>query len=119
MLRVTHFQPFKQLVQRRHIFVVVLPYLSGAYHLHDHREVLLVLRRFVMQIEHQRQEQHRRRLIPKRVLALTALRRGVLKQVCHKALNVVVIPQIDKGVVAMALVHIDKVDHLDVVALCL
>ena len=87
--------------------VLVIDFGTATTYDYVDREVLLVLRRFVMQIEHQRQKQHRRRLIPKRVLALTALRCGVLEQVCHKALNVVIIPQIDKGVIAMALVHID------------
>ncbi len=71
-----------------------------------------------MQIEHQRQQKHRRRLVPKRVLALAALRRGVLKKVRHQTLNVVVVTKIYKRVVAMALLHVDEVDHLNVIAFC-
>ena len=58
-----------------------------------------------------------RRLIPKGVLALSALGRGVLEQVRHQPLDVVVAAEIDERVVAVAFLHVDKVDHLNVVPL--
>ena len=70
-----------------------------------------------MEIENQRQQKHLRRLIPERVLRLTALGRGVLKQVRHKALDVIIIPQIDKRIVTVAFLHIDEIDYLDCITL--
>ena len=58
-----------------------------------------------------------RRLIPERVLRLTAFRCGILKQVRHKALNIIIIPQIDKRIVTVAFLHIDEIDHLNFIAL--
>ena len=70
-----------------------------------------------MKIKNQRQQKHLRRLIPERVLRLTAFRCGILKQVRHKALNIIIIPQIDKRIVTVAFLHIDEIDHLDFIAL--
>ena len=58
-----------------------------------------------------------RRLIPKGVLALTALGRGVLEQIRDQTLDVVVAAEVDKRVIAVAFLHVDKVDHLNVVPL--
>ena len=118
VLRTSVLQLLEQDIQRRDVVFVILLDLAVADHIHDHGEVLFLLRRFVVQIEHQRQQEHRRCLIPERVLRLTALRRGVLEQVRYQPLNVVVVPQIDKGIVAMAFLHVDKVNHLDLIALC-
>ena len=43
--------------------------------------------------------------IPKRIVGLRAFRGGTLEKVSHKALNIVVVPEIDKRVVAMAFLH--------------
>ena len=52
VVRGTHFQPVKQLVQGGLVGVIVLPYLPGTKHFHDHGEILFVLRRFVPQVKH-------------------------------------------------------------------
>ena len=117
MLRAVLLQLFEQGVQRRNMVFIILLDLAVADHVHNHGEVLLVGRRFIVQIEHQRQKEHGRRLIPEGVLRLTALWRGVLEQVRHKPLNVVVTLQINKGIVAMTLSHVDEVNHLDYISL--
>ena len=117
MLRIPHFQPFKENIQRGLVCLVVLPDFPGADHLHDHREVLLLRRGLVVQVEDERQQEHSCRLIPERVLALRALRCGVLEEVRHQTLDIVVAAQIHKRVVAMALLHIDEIQHLNVVPL--
>ena len=61
-------------------------------------------------------QKHSRSLIPERVLRLTAFGRCVLKEVCGKTLNVIITLQIYKRVIAMALFHIDQVNHLNVIA---
>lgn len=50
-------------------------------------------------------KKHTRRSIPKRIIGLRAFRGGTLKKVGHKALNIVVVSEIDKRVVAMAFLH--------------
>ena len=117
MLRVLHFQPLKELIKDGNIVLIVLFDISSSDHFHDHGEVLFIFRGLIMQIEHQRQQEHGRGLIPERVLALAALGRGVLKEVGHKALNVVVVSQIHEWVIAMAFLHVDEVNDLDVISL--
>ena len=117
MVRLPHFQPFKQFVQRRGVFVAVLPHIRRTQHLHDHRKVLLVGRRFVFQIEDQRQQEHRCGGVPKRIVGLTAFRRGAFEQVGYKSLHIVIVPQVDKRIVAMAFLHVQKIQHTHLIAL--
>ena len=117
MVRLPHLQPLKQLVQRRGVFVAVLPHIRRAQHLHDHREVLLVGRCFVFQIEDQRQQEHRCGRVPKGIVGLAAFRRGAFEQVGHKPLHIVVAPQVHKRVVAVAFLHIQKIQHPHLIAL--
>ena len=69
-----------------------------------------------MKVTNKSFQEHSRSLIPEGVLRLAALWRCVLKQVGCETLNIVVALQINKGVVAVALFHIDKVKNLDVVS---
>ena len=68
-----------------------------------------------MKVTNKSFQEHSRCLIPKRVLRLAALWRCVLKQVGCKTLNIIVALQVHKGVVTVALFHIDKVKNLNVV----
>ena len=72
-----------------------------------------------MQIKNKGQEQHRRSLVPERVLRLGALWRGVLEQVCHQPLNIVVVPKVNERIVAVGPVHIHKIQHTDLVPVLL
>ena len=117
MVGLPHFQPFKQLVQRRGVFVAVLPHIRRTQHFHDHWKVLLVGWRFVFQIEDQRQQEHRRGGVPKGIVGLAAFRRGAFEQIGHKPLHIVVVPQVDKRVVAMALLHVQKIQHTHLITL--
>ena len=117
MVRLPHFQPFKQFVQRRGVFVAVLPHICRTQHLHDHRKVLFVGRCFVFQIEDQCQQEHRRSRVPKGIIGLTAFRRGAFEQIGHKPLHIVVVPQVHKRVVAVAFLHVQKIQHTHLIAL--
>ena len=117
VLRVPKLQPLEENVQRGHVLVVVLLHAAAADHVHDHGEILLVGRGLVVQVEDQGQQQHGRRLVPEGVLRLGALWRRVLEQVRHQPLNIVVVPQIDEGIVAVAFLHVDQIDDLDLIAL--
>ena len=113
MVGIPHFQPFIQLVKRRLITVVVLPYLRRPQHFHHHWEVFLVLRRFVVQIEYQRKQQHTGSGIPKRVVGLASLGRGRLEEIRHHFLHVVIALKIGERVIAMAFFHVQEIDHTD------
>ena len=117
MVGFPHFQPLKQLVQRRSVFVAVLPHICRTQHLHDHRKVLLVGRRFVFQIENESQQEHRCGRVPKGIVGLAAFWRGAFEQIGHKPLHIVVVPQVDKRVVAVAFLHIQKIQHPHLIAL--
>ena len=112
-----HFQPVKQLIQRRLVGIIVLPYLTGPEHFHDHRKVFLILRRFVPKVEHQRQKEHGSRCIPERIIGLAAFWRGGLKEIRHHLLHVVVIFQIGEGIVTMTFLHVQKINDADFIAL--
>ena len=112
-----HFQPFKQFVKGRGVFVAVLPHIRRTQHFHDHRKILLVGRRFVFQIENKSQQEHRCGRVPKRIVGLAAFRRGAFEQVGHKPLHIVVVPQVDKRVVAVAFLHIQQIQHTHLIAL--
>ena len=116
MLRLPHFQTFKQFIQRGLIFVIVLMHFPRPQKFHYHREVLLFFRCLVFQIKDQRQKKHGRRRIPERIVALAPFRRGGFKQVGHKPLHIIVILQIDKGIVTIAFLHVDQIQHPDVIA---
>ena len=49
-------------------------------------------------------------------MRLASFRRGRLKEIGYKPLHIVVVSQIDKGIVTMAAVHIDKVKHTHLIA---
>ena len=116
VIRGAHFQPVKQFVKRRLVGIIILPHLPGSEHLHNHGEILLILRRFVPQIKHQRHEEHTGRSIPERVVGLAPFRSGGFEKVRHHLLHIVVGFQIGKGIVAMAFLHVQKVHHLDLIA---
>ena len=116
MVGVAHFQPFKEFIQRRGVFVHILSDISGTQHLHNHRKILFIGRRLVLQIENERQQQHTCRRVPKRVIGLTSFRRRTLEQVCYKPLHIVVVTEIHKRIVAMAFLHIQKIKHTHLIA---
>ena len=70
MLRVPHFQAVKEFIQRGAEVLIFLPDFPSPDHLHDHGKVLFIGRGFIVEIKHQRQQEHLRRLIPKGVLGL-------------------------------------------------
>ena len=114
---VPHGKALKQLVHRALVIRHILVHIGSAHHLHDHGKVLFFRRRFVVQIQHQRHQEHLRRLVPKRVGGLAVLGGGVLEQVGDKALNVIVVPQIHKWVVAKGRCHVNQIENFDPVAL--
>ena len=116
MFRVAHFQPLKQHIQRRLVGIILLPHLTGAQHFHDHRKVLLIGRRFVVEIVDQRRQQHSGRRVPKRVIGLAALGCGRLEQIRHQHLHLVVIGQIDEWVIAVTFLHVQQIQHPDLIS---
>ena len=116
MLRIPHFQPFKEHIQRREIAVVVLPDLSGPKHLHNHWEILFLRWGLVIEIIDQRREKNGCGGIPEGVLRLCALGRCRLKEIRHQHLHLIVVGQIDEGVIAVAFLHVQQIQHPDIIA---
>ena len=119
VFRVPHLKTLEENIQRGTVRLVILSDITGADHVHDHRKVLFLRRCLVMQIKNKGQEQHRRSLVPERVLRLGALWRGVLEQVCHQPLNIVIVPKVNERIVAVGPVHIYKIQHTDLVPVLL
>ena len=119
MLRVSFLQSLKKLIENGLVFLVVLLYIAGSDHLHNHGEVLLVGRSLIMEIADKGLEQHRCRLIPERVLCLRSFGCCILKEVCGKPLNIIIAADIHERVVAMAFLHINEVKDFYFIALLL
>ena len=119
MLRVSFLQSLKQLIENRLILLVVLLYIAGSDHLHDHGEVLLIGRSLIMEIADKGLEQHRCRLIPERVLCLRTFGRCVFEEVGGQPLNIIIAADIHEWVVAMTFLHINEVKDFDLIALLL
>ena len=111
VFRVLHFQPFKQFIKWGLVLVIVLSDFSGTKHFHYHREILFFFRCFISQKENQCQQQHRSCCIPEWIVRLTAFWCSRFEQVRHQSLHIVIILQIYKRVIAMALFHIYQVKH--------
>ena len=67
MVRLSLIKIVEQSVQRAVIASILILNLACPYHLHYHGEVLLLLRSFILQIEHQRKKKHLSGGIPERV----------------------------------------------------
>ena len=119
MVGLFHFQPIKKLVHRGLVLLVLLPHLRRPEQLHHCGEVLFLGRGLVLEVQDKGHEQHGGRCVPKGVVGLAVLGGGGFKQVGHQTLDVVVVPQIDKGVVAEALLHIEQIQHTDLIAFLL
>ena len=119
MLRVSFLQSLKKLIENGLVFLVVLLYIAGSDHLHNHGEVLLIGRSLIMEIANKSLEQHGCRLIPERVLSLRAFGRCVFEEVGGQPLNIIIAADIHEWVVAMAFLHINEVKHFYLIALLL
>ena len=119
MLRVSFLQSLKKLIENRLILLVVLLYIAGSDHLHNHGKVLLIGRSLIMEIADKGLKQHGCRLIPERVLCLRTFGCCILKEVCGKPLNIIIAADIHERVVAMAFLHINEVKDFYFIALLL
>ena len=116
MIRVLCFKHCKQIVKRTSLGFILLVNVTRAKQLHNHREILLLGRCFILQVENESQEQHRCRRVPKGVVTLTSLWCGGLEQIGHKSLHVVVALDILERIVSVRAFHIDKVKHSHVIS---
>ncbi len=116
MLWVYHFQTVKQLVQRAYIAVIVLSDFACTEQLHNHREILLVWRCFVFRIKYQARSSILAAVSQNGSCDCEPFGVVALNKICYQPLNIVVVPEIDKRVVTMAPVHIDKVKHTHLIA---
>ena len=98
---------------------IFLAHLGIFQHAHDHREILLVFRRFLKQHEDDGLQERGFGFGPERIGLVAALRRGGLDQVIDQLQYVFFIPQIAERIVAVRLFQIHKVQNAHVVALLL
>ena len=117
MVRVIHAQVVEQHVQRGFVGFLLLLHIRVGQHPDDHAEVLLVLRRFVQEVEHQGFQQRGLRFLPEGVAAGCVLRRGVADQVRNEPQHVLIVPDVAEGVVAVRSGEIHQVEHPDRVPL--
>ena len=99
-LRVPHFKPCEQDVQRRLVFLIFLPHLGSSQHFHHHSEVLFFRRRFVHEVQNQCLQKRGFGFLPERIGALCSGRGGGLDESFDQAQHVLIVPHIGQGVVA-------------------
>ena len=112
---VPHFQPLKEFIQGRLIGVIIFPDFTSTKHFHDHWKVLFFLRCFIEKIEDDGRQQHGCRRIPEGILGLAPLGGGCFEQIRDQLLHIVIRVQIGKGIEAMAFLHGEKIQHLDLI----
>ena len=113
VVRLPVLQLLEQHIQRRNKVLVLLLDGAVAEHVHDHVEIPLLRRGLVVEVEDQSQQEHLRGVVPEGLLGLGPLRRGVQEQIRDQLDHVVVLVQVHKGIVAVASLHVEQVDHLD------
>ena len=99
-LRIPHFKPCEQDVQRGFVLLIFLSDLCGGQHLHHHGKVLFLRRRFVHEIENEGLQKRGFGFLPEGVGALRSGRGGALDEGFDQAQHVLIIPHIGKRVVA-------------------
>ena len=117
MVRVVHAQVVEQHVQGGFVGFLLLLHIRVGQHPNDHAEVLLVLRRFVQEVEHQSFQQRGLRLLPEGVTAARVLRRGVADQVRNEPQHILIVPDIAEGIVPVRSGEVHQVEHPDRVPL--
>ena len=105
----------KQHVQRRLIPGVLLSHIGILQHGHDHGEVLLLRRRFGQQIEQDRFQQRRLRLLPERIAGRSGSGRGVADQVGDQLEHVLLIPYVNQRIVPIRLREFHQIEHPDAI----
>ena len=114
--RLSHLQSLKDNIQWGLKRVVSLSHFPCADQLQHHLKALLIFRRFIVQKKHERLEERTRHLVPVGFLRVASLRRGAVKQDRDQLLNVCVVSDIAKRVVAVAALHTDKIQNPDLIA---
>ena len=119
MIRLPHLKIVKEAVKRTVIALVLFAHIACPKHFHDHGEVLFFFWCFILQIEDQCQKQHGCGRVPEWIAALRALRRRAFEQVSYKLLHIIIACDIAERIIAVALLHIDEIQHPYFVALFL
>ena len=86
---------------------------------HDHGEVLFILRGLLEQHEDDGLEERCLGLGPEGITLMAALRGGSLDEIVHQLEGVLLVPQIAEGVVAVALLQVDQIEHPDLISVLL
>ena len=93
---------------------IVLPDLHGVDEFDQRGEVLLLNRRFVMDIPDQRTVKQRLRLGPEFIPGL-AVAFGIGNQRCHKLQDILFAVDIGEGIVVHALAEVDGIEYLHLI----
>ena len=116
-VRLFPFNGAEQQIQRRDVVLVVLLHLRVFQHPHDHREVLLGLRRLLEQHEDDGLQQRCFGLGPERIRLMAVLGCCGLNEVIDQPQGVLLVPNVTERVISVRLLQIDKVQHPHIVAL--
>ena len=113
------FYGLEEQVQGRDILLVLLLHLGVFQYPHDHGEVLFILRGLLEQHEDDGLEERCLGLGPEGITLMAALRGGSLDEIVHQLEGVLLVPQIAEGVVAVALLQVDQIEHPDLISVLL
>ena len=115
MVRLLFLQRAEKHIERAAILVIILPHFGKVHHVEHCLEVSFLRRRFTDEIEHQRRIQCNFSLFPKRVIAGSVARRGILNEIVNERQHILLIVNINKGVIAIRLTRINKIEYLHII----
>ena len=113
-MRLPFCQFFKHQIDGIFEVLVVLPHLHGVDHFDEGGEILLLNRRFVVDIPDERRVKQRLRLAPE-VIAGFSVPLRVGNEGRDQLQNVLLRVEIREGVVVVGLFEVDRVQYLDLI----
>ena len=101
----------EQHIQRTAVLLVLLPHIGKIHHVDHGLKVLLILWRFMDEVEHERGIQRNLSLFPEGVIAGGVTGRSVFDKIVDEGQHILFLPHIDEGIVAVGLFGVDEIEY--------
>ena len=116
VIRLFFLQGFKKEIERRLVIVIFLLCAAVFDHVENGFHVLILLRRFMQKIEHERGVQRGFGFLPERIVCFCTFRRGVLDEVVDQFEHIRILADIAERIVAVRFCRIDQIKYAQHIA---
>ena len=116
VVRLFFLQGFKEQIERRLVVIIFLLCAAVFDHIQNRLHVLILLRRFMQKIEHERGVQRGFGFLPERIVCFCAFRGGVLDEIVDQFEHIRVLADIAERIVAVRFCRIDQIEHTQHIA---